>query len=143
VHLKVADLSRSISFYELLGMTVRNQIDGAAFLAFGGYHHHLALNSWHTEGSKPAPQDMTGLFHFAIRYSSRQNLARTLRKVTAAGVTIDSSSDCGGIADSIYLRDPDENGVELTWDRPRELRPVPLPADDSPLDLEELLHEAD
>jgi catechol 2,3-dioxygenase len=144
VHLKVADLERSVGFYrDLLGMEVKNVVDGAAFLAFGSYHHHLALNTWQSkDGDPPAPQD-TGLYHFAIRFASRGELAARLKRLLDAGVPIESSSDCGGIADSLYLRDPDQNGVELTWDRPRESRPNPLRADDRPLDLNELLAELD
>ncbi len=143
VHLKVSDLERSIGFYrDLIGMTVKNLIDGAAFLAFGDYHHHLALNTWHSKGGGPQAQEETGLYHFAIRYASRRDLALALRRLLDAGVAIDSSSDCGGLADSIYLRDPDQNGLELTWDRPREDRPDPLPDHDRPLDLDELLQEA-
>jgi catechol 2,3-dioxygenase len=140
VHLKVADLDRAIRFYrDVIGMDVRSVLDGAAFLAFGGYHHHLALNTWHSEGGATAPKEATGLYHFAIRYANRRELALTLRRVLDAGVSIDSSSDCGGIADSVYLRDPDQNGLELTWDRPQSARPDPLPHNDRPLDLEELL----
>jgi catechol 2,3-dioxygenase len=142
VHLKVADLDRAVAFYrDLLGMDVKNAVDGAAFLAFGSYHHHVALNTWASRGSDPPPPQATGLYHFAIRYASRHDLAAACRRLLDAGVPIDSSSDCGGIADSLYLRDPDQNGVELTWDRPVELRPAPLPADDRPLDLAELLAE--
>ena len=142
VHLKVSDLDRAISFYrDLLGMEVKNAVDGAVFLAFGSYHHHVALNTWQSkDGDPPAPQ-ATGLYHFAIRYASRHDLAMALKRLLVAGVPIESSSDCGGIADSLYLRDPDQNGVELTWDCPREARPSPLPTDDRPLDLDGLLAE--
>src|SRR5712691_13172048 len=143
VHLKVSDLDRAIRFYrDVIGMEVKNVIDGAAFLAFGGYHHHVALNIWHSEGGATAPEEATGLYHFAIRYANRRDLALTLQRILDAGVPIDSSSDCGGIADSVYLRDPDQNGLELTWDRPDDARPNPLPDDDRPLDLDELLTEA-
>lgn len=143
VHLKVADLDRAIRFYrDVIGMEVKSVHEGAAFLAFGGYHHHLALNTWHSEGGATPPKAATGLEHFAIRYASRRELALTLRRVLDAGVPIDSSSDCGGIADSVYLRDPDQNGLELTWDRPHGARPDPLPDNDRPLDLEELLAQA-
>jgi catechol 2,3-dioxygenase len=143
VHLKVADLERAIAFYrDVIGMKVKNAIDGAAFLAFGGYHHHVALNTWHSKDGHPPPEGSTGLHHVAIRYAQRRDLALTLQRLLDAGVTIDSSSDCGGIADSIYLSDPDQNGLELTWDRPPEARPRPLPDHDRPLDLDELLLEA-
>lgn len=141
MHLKVSDLDRAVSFYrDGLGMTVKHRIDGAAFLAFGRYHHHLALNTWHSAGGGPAPDGAVGLYHFAVRYATRRELALAVRRLLAIG-SIESTSDCGGIADSIYTRDPDGNGVELTWDRPPELRPDPLPADDAPLDLEALLAE--
>jgi catechol 2,3-dioxygenase len=143
VHLKVSDLDRAIRFYrDVIGMEVKNVIAGAAFLAFGGYHHHVALNTWQSEGGHAPPEEATGLYHFAIRYPNRSDLAGTLQRLLDAGVPIESSSDCGGIADSIYLRDPDGNGLELTWDRPRDARPDPLPDDDRPLDLDELLAEA-
>jgi len=144
VHLKVADLARAVGFYrDLLGMQVKNTIDGAVFLAFGSYHHHLALNTWDSLDGDPPPPETTGLYHFAVRYASRQYLALAVRRLLDEGVSIDSSSDCGGVADSIYLRDPDQNGLELTWDRPREARPDPLPKEDRPLDLAELLAEVD
>ena len=144
VHLKVADLDQATSFYrDLLGMEVRKAVDGAVFLAFGSYHHHLALNTWHSKNGDPPSPQATGLYHFAIRYASRQHLAASLKRLLEAGVPIESSSDCGGIADSLYVRDPDQNGVELTWDRPRESRPRPLPTDDRPLDLDDLLAELD
>jgi catechol 2,3-dioxygenase len=142
VHLKVSDLDRGISFYRnLIGLQLKSVHDGAAFLAFGGYHHHLALNTWRSEGAPPPASETTGLYHFAIRYANRRDLAAALRRLLDAGVAIDSSSDCGGQADSIYLRDPDENGLELTWDRPRDNRPNPPPAGDRSLDLDELLSE--
>jgi catechol 2,3-dioxygenase len=144
VHLKVSDLERAIAFYrDLVGMEVKSVHAGAAFLAFGRYHHHLALNTWHTGGAGAPAVETTGLHHFAIRFAIRRDLALALRRLLDAKVQIDSSSDCAGIADSIYLRDPDENGLELTWDRPRESRPDPLPDDDLPLDLERLLEEID
>jgi catechol 2,3-dioxygenase len=144
VHLKVSDLERAIAFYrDILGMELKNRIDGAAFLAFGQYHHHVALNTWHSKGQSPPPSETTGLEHFAIRYARRNDLARAFKRLVDTGTTIDSSSDCGGIADSIYLRDPDQNGLELTWDRPRDKRPDPLPDDDRPLNLDQLLTEAE
>jgi len=142
VHLKVSDLERSIAFYrDVVGMEVKSAPEGAAFLAFGRYHHHIALSTWHSKGGNPPPPEATGLYHFAIRYSTRRDLASALKRILDAGVKIDSSSDCGGMADSIYLRDPDQIGLELTWDRPRESRPDPLPVDDQPLELDELLNE--
>src|SRR5206468_3179946 len=98
VHLKVADLDRAIRFYrDVIGMEVKNMIDGAAFLTFGGYHHHVALNIWRSEGGTTPPEEATGLYHFEIRYASRRDLALTLQRLLDAGVPIDSSSDCGGI----------------------------------------------
>jgi catechol 2,3-dioxygenase len=142
VHLKVSDLERGIGFYrDLIGLQVRSVHEGAAFLAFGEYHHHLGLNTWRSRGGAPPAPEATGLYHFAIRYASRRDLAAALKRLLDAGIPIDSSSDCGGLADSIYLRDPDDNGLELTWDRPRDKRPNPLPAGDRPLDLDELLNE--
>jgi catechol 2,3-dioxygenase len=142
VHLKVADLERAISFYrDVVGMELKSTQDAAAFLAFGSYHHHLALNTSRSKGGSPPAPEMTGLYHFAIRYATRRDLASALKRVLDAGVQVDSSSDCGGVADSIYLRDPDQNGLELTWDRPREGRPDPPRREDRPLDLEELLRE--
>jgi catechol 2,3-dioxygenase len=144
VHLKVSDLERAIAFYrDILGMEVKNRIDGAAFLAFGQYHHHVALNTWHSKGQSPPGSEATGLEHFAIRYAKRRDLARALKRLVDAGIIIDSSSDCGGIADSIYLHDPDQNGLELTWDRPRDARPDPLPNADRPLNFDQLLAEAE
>jgi catechol 2,3-dioxygenase len=142
VHLKVSDLERGIGFYrDLIGLQLKGVHEGAAFLAFGGYHHHLGLNTWRSRGGAPPAQEATGLYHFAIRYARRRDLAAALKRLLDAGIPIDSSSDCGGLADSIYLRDPDDNGLELTWDRPRDKRPNPLPAGDRPLDLDELLNE--
>ncbi len=142
VHLKVSDLERAIGFYrDLVGMSLKNTHEGAAFLAFGDYHHHLGLNTWRSRGGgRPAPET-TGLYHFAVRYANRRDLAAALKRLLDAGVRIDSTSDCAGAADSIYLRDPDQNGLELTWDRPRETRPSPPPKEDQSLDLEELLGE--
>jgi catechol 2,3-dioxygenase len=142
VHLKVSDLERAIDFYrDLIGMTLKNRIEGAAFLAFGDYHHHLALNVWRSEGGAPPSLETTGLYHFAIRYATRRDLAAAVKRVLEANVRIDSTSDCAGAADSIYLRDPDDNGLELTWDRPRESQPNPRSTNDQQLDVEELLNE--
>jgi catechol 2,3-dioxygenase len=142
VHLKVSDLERAIGFYrDLIGMTLKRRIEGAAFFAFGDYHHHLAINVWRSQGGGPAPPETTGLYHFAIRFASRRDLAAAVKRLLEADIQIDSTSDCAGAADSIYLRDPDQNGLELTWDRPPESRPKPHPKEDRPLDLEELLSE--
>jgi catechol 2,3-dioxygenase len=142
VHLKVSDLERAIAFYrDLVGMALKNRQEGAAFLAFGDYHHHLGLNTWRSSGGEPPAPETTGLSHFAIRYANRRDLAAALKRLLDAGVQIDSTSDCAGAADSIYLRDPDQNGLELTWDRPPKARPNPPPKEDQPLDLDELLGE--
>ena len=141
VHLKVADLDRAVRFYrDVLGMTVKNQIEGAAFLAFGRYHHHVALNTWESAGGSPPGPESTGLYHFAIRFGTRRGFAEAVRRLLDAGVTIDSTSDSGGAAECVYLRDPDQNGVELTWDRPASLRAAG-PSPERSLDLDELLAE--
>lgn len=140
VHLKVADLDRALRFYrDVIGMDVRNTMQGAVFLAFGNYHHHLALNVWESEHGKPPDQGATGLYHFAIRFSSHAGLAAVLKRLLDHGVAIESSSDAGGVVESIYVRDPDHNGVELTWDRPRELWPAVKDREERPLDLQQLL----
>jgi catechol 2,3-dioxygenase len=142
IHLKVSDLERAICFYrDLVGMALKNRREGAAFLAFGDYHHHLGLNTWRSQGGVPPAPATTGLYHFAIRYANRRDLAAALKRLLDAGVRIDSTSDCAGAADSIYLRDPDQNGLELTCDRPPETRPSSRPKEEQPLDLEELLSE--
>ena len=147
VHLKVADLERSLRFYrDVLGFEVMVQIGGsAAFLSAGGYHHHLGLNTWESAGGKPPPPGTTGLYHAAIVYPTRAALADALRRLMAAGIPLDGASD-HGVSEALYLHDPDENGVELYWDRPREL--WPRAADGSlamytrRLDLDGLLAEA-
>ncbi|MGI4792042.1 MAG: VOC family protein [Janthinobacterium lividum] len=123
-HLKVADLERSLRFYrDVLGFEVTLQIgDSAAFLSAGGYHHHLGLNTWDSLGGSPPPPGTTGLYHFAIVYPTRAALADALRRLIAAGISLDGASD-HGVSEALYLRDPDENGVELYWDRPRETWP--------------------
>jgi catechol 2,3-dioxygenase len=147
VHLKVADLERAIGFYcGVLGfeVTVRYGTQ-AAFLSAGGYHHHIGLNTWESLGGSPPPAGSTGLFHTAIRYPTRATLADAVRRVLAAGITLDGAAD-HGVSEAIYLRDPDENGVELTWDRPRDQWPVAagggLDMFTRALDLRNLLREA-
>lgn len=124
VHLKVADLERAIGFYAgVLGMQVMQRMgDSAAFLSAGGYHHHLGLNTWESKNGRPPPVGATGLFHTAILYPTRAALADALRRVLAAGIELDGASD-HGVSEALYLRDPDDNGVELYWDRPREQWP--------------------
>jgi catechol 2,3-dioxygenase len=120
VHLKVADLERAIAFYHgVLGFDLMQRMgDSAAFLSAGGYHHHIGLNTWQSRGGSPPPRGSTGLFHTAIRYPTRAHLADALRRVIAAGIELDGASD-HGVSEALYLRDPDDNGVELYWDRPQ------------------------
>ena len=124
VHLKVADLERALGFYcGVLGFELTQRLGaGAAFVAAGGYHHHLGLNTWESLGGAPPPPGTTGLYHVAIRYPTRAALAGALRRVLAAGLQLDGASD-HGVSEALYLRDPDQNGVELYWDRPREAWP--------------------
>jgi catechol 2,3-dioxygenase len=148
VHLKVADLDRAVRFYrDVLGFDLMQRMgDQAAFLSAGGYHHHIGLNTWESAGGSPPPWGSTGLFHSAIRFPTRAALARTLRRVLEAGVRLDGASD-HGVSEAIYLRDPDENGIELYWDRPREEWPRPAEGGvamfTAPLDVEGLLAEAE
>jgi catechol 2,3-dioxygenase len=123
-HLKVADLERSLAFWrDVLGFEVTQRMGAqAAFLSAGGYHHHIGLNTWESAGGSPPPPGSTGLFHVAILYPTRALLADALRRVVAAGIDLDGASD-HGVSEAIYLRDPDGNGVELYWDRPRERWP--------------------
>ena len=120
VHLKVADLDRALSFYcDVLGFELMQRYGSqAAFVSAGGYHHHIGLNTWHSKGGSPPPVGTTGLFHFAIRYPSRAALADALRRLVSAGVGIEGASD-HGVSEALYLSDPDGNGIELYWDRPR------------------------
>jgi catechol 2,3-dioxygenase len=147
VHLKVADLDRSLDFYcGVLGFELQQRIgDEAAFISAGGYHHHIGLNTWHSKGGSPPPPGTTGLFHFAIRYPTRDVLADALRRLANAGVGIEGASD-HGVSEALYLSDPDGNGIELYWDRPKESWPVPQPGQKvemytRPLDLQGLLAE--
>ncbi len=125
VHLKVANLERAIAFYrDVLGFQLTQRYgDQAAFLSAGGYHHHIGLNTWLSLGGEAPPRGTTGLFHFAIRYPSRAALADALRRLTANGVQIDGASD-HGVSEAIYFRDPDQNGVEVYWDRPQAEWPL-------------------
>src|SRR5947209_1429390 len=146
VHLKVADLERALAFYTgVLGFDLTQRYgDSAAFLSAGGYHHHIALNTWESEGGSPPPPGHTGLYHLAIRYPTRAALAGALRRLLAAGIRLDGASD-HGVSEALYLRDPDQNGVELYRDRPQEQWPrTPdgqIAMYSRPLDLEELLRE--
>jgi catechol 2,3-dioxygenase len=146
VHLKVADLERSLAFYrDVLGFEVSQRMGRqAAFISAGGYHHHIGLNTWESAGGSPPPPGTTGLFHVAILYPTRALLADALRRVLRAGIELDGASD-HGVSEALYLRDPDNNGVELYWDRPKEQ--WPRAADGSvamfthALDLDALLKE--
>ena len=124
VHLKVADLDRALDFYcGVLGFELMARMGpDAAFISAGGYHHHIGLNTWHSKGGSPPPPNTTGLFHTAIRYPTRNALADALKKVMDAGIPLTGASD-HGVSEAIYLDDPDENGVELYWDRPKERLP--------------------
>jgi catechol 2,3-dioxygenase len=147
VHLRVSDLERSVKFYtEALGFDVVTRMgDSAAFLSFGGYHHHLGLNTWHSRGGPPAPRNAAGLYHFAILYPDRASLARAVQRVLASGVSLDGASD-HGVSEAIYLHDPDRNGIELYRDRPRGEWPHDTAGNltmfTAPLDLEVLLKQA-
>ena len=150
VHLKVADLDRAVAFYsDILGFEVKQRMgDQAAFLAAGDYHHHIGLNTWESKGGSPPPPGSTGLYHTAIRYPSRAALAHARKRLVDAGVSISGASD-HGVSEALYLNDPDGNGVELYWDRPREEWPRPEGGEEgvsmstSPLDLPGLLSELD
>src|SRR5271170_1271209 len=124
VHLKVADLERSLKFYrDVLGFEVTQRMsDRAAFLSAGGYHHHIGLNTWESAGGSAPPPGTTGLYHVAILYPARALLADALRRVLAAGIELEGAAD-HGVSEALYLRDPDDNGVELYWDRPKEKWP--------------------
>jgi catechol 2,3-dioxygenase len=121
VHLKVADLERSLKFYrDLLGFEVQQYYgDAAAFISAGGYHHHIGLNTWYSRNGPPAPAQSSGLFHTAILYPERKDLAIVFKRLVEAGYPLTGASD-HGVSEAIYLNDPDQNGVELYWDRPRE-----------------------
>ena len=146
VHLKVADLERAIAFYrDVLGFEVTDRFGRhAAFLSAGGYHHHIGLNTWESRDGPPPAPGTTGLYHVAMLYPTRADLADALRRLLAHGIRIDGASD-HGVSEAIYLRDPDGNGLELYWDRPREK--WPRNADGSlamftdALDLDSLLNE--
>ena len=147
VHLKVADLERALRFYrDVLGFQVTQRFgNSAAFLSAGGYHHHIALNTWESLGGKPPARGTTGLYHLALLYPTRATLGDALRRLQAAGIPLDGAAD-HGVSEALYLRDPDGNGVELYRDRPREEWPRTedgtLAMSSDPLDLQSLLSEA-
>jgi catechol 2,3-dioxygenase len=148
VHLKVADLERALGFYcGVLGFRLMQRWGrSAAFVAAGGYHHHIGLNTWESLGGSPPSPGTTGLFHLAILYPTRFELAKALKAVLEAGMLLDGASD-HGVSEALYLRDPDDNGVELYWDRPEELWPRSADGEiamvSDPLDLRSLLALAD
>jgi catechol 2,3-dioxygenase len=147
VHLKVADLERALAFYcGVLGFQLTSRYGPqAAFVSAGGYHHHIGLNTWESRSGSPPPPGHTGLYHVAVRYPTRRALAGALKRLLDAGVSLHGAAD-HGVSEAIYLADPDQNGLELYWDRPRE--EWPRSADGSPamrtdpLDLEDLLRSA-
>lgn len=148
VHLKVADLSRALAFYrDLLGFEVTTMYgDQAAFLSAGGYHHHIGLNTWHSEGAPQALRDGVGLYHTAIVYPERRDLAEIYHRLKKSGYPLTGASD-HGVSEAIYLNDPDGNGVELYWDRPKEKWPSnpdgSLVMYTRPLELISLMEELD
>ncbi len=147
VHLKVSNLDRALDFYcGVLGFALMQRYGTqAAFLSAGGYHHHIGLNTWESLGGPPPPRGTTGLFHTAILYPERRDLADALRRVLAAGIRLDGASD-HGVSEALYLRDPDQNGVELYWDKPQPLWPLDdkghLAMVTDRLDLDDLLRTA-
>jgi len=147
VHLKVADLDRALGFYcGVLGFQLMQRFGpSAAFVSAGGYHHHIGLNTWESLGGSPPPPKSTGLYHTAILYPNRSELAGAFRRLVAAKVPLDGAAD-HGVSEALYLRDPDQNGVELYWDRPRDQWPRDAQGGVAMftrrLDLESLLAEA-
>jgi catechol 2,3-dioxygenase len=147
VHLRVADLERALGFYcGVLGFELTQRYGSqAAFVSAGGYHHHIGLNTWNSGGGSPPPPSATGMYHFAIVYPSRMALADALRRLMAANISLDGASD-HGVSEALYLHDPDQNGIELYWDRPRDQWPrTPdggIKMVTQPLDLDDLLFAA-
>ncbi len=148
VHLKVANIERALGFYrDILGFEVMQWYgEDAVFLSAGGYHHHIGLNTWMSRGAPPAPARSAGLFHLAVLYPERRELALALRALMEIDYPLDGASD-HGVSEALYLRDPDDNGVELYWDRPQERWPLTedggLNMFTRPLDLRGLLAELD
>lgn len=146
VHLKVADIDRSLAFYcGVLGFELVQRIPDAAFISAGGYHHHIGLNTWSSKGGSPPPRGTTGLYHIAILYPTRALLGDALRRLTDAGIRLDGASD-HGVSEALYLHDPDRNGVELYRDRPEAEWPRnpdgSLAMVSDPIDLDALLRDA-
>jgi catechol 2,3-dioxygenase len=148
VHLKVSDIERSLAFYhELLGFEIIQRYGSqAVFISAGGYHHHIGLNTWHSKGAGPAPVNVPGLYHTAILYPTRKDLAVILKRLIDTKYPLTGASD-HGVSEAIYLNDPDHNGVELYWDKPKEQWPLgangELQMVSDALDLEGLLREAE
>ena len=149
VHLKVSDIDRALAFYrDVLGFDVTQRMgDEAAFLSAGGYHHHIGLNTWESRGAPPPPRRTTGLYHVAIRYPDRKALAGALKRLVEAQVPLGGASD-HGVSVALYLRDPDANGIELYYDRPKEEWPRTPDGEgvammSAPVDLDALLAEAE
>src|SRR5687768_5671145 len=147
VHLKVTDLERSLQFYrDLLGFEVQQYYgDSAVFISAGGYHHHIGLNTWYSKDGSPAPLRAAGLFHTAILYPTRKDLAVVLKRLIDAKYPLTGASD-HGVSEALYLDDPDKNGVELYWDKPKEQWPKDAKGNlqmiTEPLDIEDLLGSA-
>mgnify|MGYP001609488107 CR=1 FL=1 len=147
VHLKVTDLERSLKFYrDLLGFEVQQYYgDSAAFISAGGYHHHIGLNTWHSKNAGPSPVKAAGLYHTAILYPTRKDLAVVLKRLMEANYPLTGASD-HGVSEAIYLDDPDKNGVELYWDKPNEQWPTDAKGNlqmfTERLDIEDLLQSA-
>lgn len=148
VHLKVADLERALGFYrDVLGFELTQRSgSSAAFLSAGGYHHHIGLNTWESSGGRPPASGTTGLYHLAILYPTRAELGDALRRLEKAGIPLEGATD-HGVSEALYLRDPDDNGVELYWDRPEGEWPRTPDGDlamyTRPLDLDSLLAAVD
>ena len=148
VHLKVSSIEHSLKFYqELLGFQITQRYgDSAVFISAGGYHHHIGLNTWHSKGLDPAAINAVGLYHTAILYPAKKDLADIVRRINVANYPLTGASD-HGVSEALYLNDPDENGVELYWDRPKELWPKKedgsLEMYSITLDLDGLIKELD
>jgi catechol 2,3-dioxygenase len=146
VHLKVADLDRALAFYNgVLGLDIMQRMgNSAAFLSAGGYHHHIGLNTWDSLGGSPPPPGTTGLYHVALLYPTRALLGDALQRLVDAGIPLEGAAD-HGVSEALYLRDPDDNGVELYWDRPQDAWPRDARGGVAmytrPLDLQALLRE--
>ena len=147
-HLKVSDINKALAFYhEILGFEIMQWYgDSAVFISAGGYHHHIGLNTWYSKGAPPAPKNSCGLFHTAILYSTRKELAVALQQLINANYPLTGASD-HGVSEAIYMDDPDGNGVEIYWDKPRSKWPFDSSGNlrmvTEPLDLQDLLKEVD